>query len=152
MFLPVTVLDWKAQGGGRVVEPAGSLFILNTHNMFEIEETYNSKLTLIFFDNINDVRDGGNRMKISTTVAGIKLAADSDYGGEAVTLNYYPEDDATQSTKAITLIKNNVSYCAPYGNNQTGNLTWLYYCDDAWDVKRILTAYNWIPLYNLLKT
>jgi len=151
MFAPVTVLKWDAQSGGRISSPDGNLYILNTKNMFEIKPTYNSKLTLTFFDNPNDTRDGGNRMKIDTTIAAVYILADTDYGDESVTLDYYPDDDSTQATKEITLIKKNVSYFFPYRNDQTNALSWVIYCEDAWNVKRILVNHSWIPLYALME-
>lgn len=152
MFGVITVLEWDAQGGGRVSGSSGNLYLLNMHNMFEIKPTYNNRLTLMFFDNPNDVRDGGARMKISNPIAAIYVYADTDYGSEDVTLDYFPDDDPTQTTKHITLPKRNISYCFPYGNDQSNAYSWVVYCEDAFNVKRILVDHSWIPLYLLLES
>jgi hypothetical protein len=152
MFCPIVVSEWGAQGRNRIKDAAGNLYILNTRNMFEIKASpHSGKLTLLYFDNISDVRDGGNRMLVTGSVAGIKLASDTDYGAEVVTLDYYPDDDTTQSTKSITLVKKNISYCYCYLFDQTNALSWVVYCEDGWNMKRILVNHSWIPLYSKLE-
>jgi hypothetical protein len=152
MFLPVTVLDWQIDGGRRIPDKvSGNLYVLNTTRMFEITEAYDENLTMRFFDNPADSRCGGARMKIDTTLAGLISAADSDYGDNTVTLDMYPDNDTTQATTEITLQKLAISYCKPFGNDQSNALTWVYYIDAGWDIQKILVNHSWIPLWVLLE-
>jgi hypothetical protein len=153
MFLPVVVLDWRIDGGRRVPDKTnGNLHILSTYGrMFEITEAYDHNMRLRFYDNPADSRCGGAWMKIDTTLAGILNAADADFGDNMVTLDMYPDNDTAQATTEITLQKVAVSYCIPFGNDQSNALSWVVFVDAANDIKKILVNHSWIPLYLLLQ-
>jgi hypothetical protein len=153
MFIPVVVLDWRIDGGRRVPDKTnGNLYVLNATRMFEITEAYDGNMQMFFFDNPADSRCGGAHMKIDTTLAGLLNAADSDFGDNVVTLDVYPDNDSTQTTTEVTLQKIAISYCKPFGNDQSNALTWVYYIDAGWDIKKILVNHSWIPLYSKLES
>jgi hypothetical protein len=153
MFLPVVVLDWRIDGGRRVPDKTnGNLYILNTTRMFEITEAYDHHMQMFYFDNLVDSRCGGAHMKIDTTLAGLLNGADSDYGTVAVTVSAYPDNDPTATPANITLQKLSISYCKPYGNDQSNALTWIYYINAGWEIEKILVNHSWIPLYSILES
>jgi hypothetical protein len=148
MFLPVVVLDWRIDGGRRVPDAIGNLYVLNTNRMYQITIAYDGHPTMIFYDNPANVKDAGARMRIDTTLAGLLNGADSDHGSESVTLDYYPDNDTSVATKEITLSKADIAYCYPFGNQQSNALSWVIYSSKGWNMERILVNHSWIPLYS----
>lgn len=152
MFWFGLVTDWRVPGEKRVRSSAGNLYILNTNRMFEITANHASKASMIFFDNGLDEKDSGNRLVTSESVASTILPADTDHGSNEVTLNYYPDNDITVATKAITLRKEDIGYCYPRNFDLTEVYTYVVYREGAWDTKRILVSGNWIPIWAALET
>lgn len=151
MFIADIVLEWRAPGEKRIPDAAGNLYILNTNRMFEITEAYDGNATMFYFDNPSDIKDGGARLRTDYTVASLIAQADTDYGAENVTLDYYPNADSTESTVSIIIPKEDIAYCYPYGNVQSHALSWVVYALKGWGMKKILVNHSWIPLIVLLE-
>jgi hypothetical protein len=151
MFMPTTVLDWRIDGGRRVPDAAGDWYILNTNRMFEIKTDYEDNLYMFYFDNPADSRDGGAHMKVDDNLAALNIYADTDHGSEAVTLEYFPDDDTSATPLEITLTKASIAYCYPVAFQKSHNYCYLVYVDAGWNKNRILVSHSWIILYGLLE-
>ena len=152
MFLEARVIDWRIDGGRRVPnKTSGNSYILNTNRMFEITEDYNSNPQFYFFDNPADSRCGGARMKLDGILLSILSAADTNIGSVAVTLDYFPNEDPTETTEEITIGKANIAYCYPYRFDADATETWVVYIDAGWDVKRILVDSDMSTMFSSLE-
>ncbi len=146
MFINKTVLDWRTDGNRRVHSNATyNSYILNTNRMFEMTVAWDSNISMYYFDNPNDSRDGGARMRLDTTIAEIITASDLDYGSKYVTLNYFPNADTSEATKEISLQKSNIAYAWSHWDED--NYCYLVYVDAGWNEIRIVVDY---PLADLL--
>jgi hypothetical protein len=154
MFLSGAVLDWRIDGGRRILDKTnGTWYIVNTNRMYEITTNYNGDATMYFFDNKFDARDGGARFTIDRTVATVILAADNVITENMVTLYIYPDDDITATPVATTVPKVNVAYAKTDGYSYaTDTRSWVTYVDDAWRVKTALCLTNLVVLYAELLT
>lgn len=153
MFIVSTVCQW-GQHGIKPISSEGDAYILNTNRMFEITANRDigpfSTSSLFFYQNPDDSRDGGARMRISSTAAQIITASDLDVGSNSVTFNVFPDNhDTTGTPVARTLQKKDVAYLYAHPNT---SYTYLVYVNEAWDVKKVVISHTGLAAWLLLLT
>lgn len=152
MFIPAYVLVWRGNFPEKRVrnEVNGDHYALNTNRMYEITSAYDGNPTMFFFDNPNNVKDGGARMKITDeTIASIIAYADSDHGTELALLPIYPNNDHDETPVNTLIPKVDIAYMWAH-ENSAFNCTWLVYAQGGWDIKKVLVNRTFGDIWQFL--